>query len=445
MRISDLIKMGFRNLFRRKARTALTVVGVVIGTVSIIVMVSVGVGMNKNFEESVMQNGNFNIIRIISNGYVWDVGSDSGKQIDQKIDMELVERLKQLDHVKGVIPYRSTYVELSTSKHINGAELCVVDFDQIQNFGFPPVVSGVAPSAQNREVVLCGPNVARYFQKKNSRNWEPVELDMTRERVKISRFYDYYYETAEGKKQFTVNLAGKIGMLKEGTNYDYSMYIDAQYFEKIMKEYGKTLKMSDRKALMKDLKQIKEIHICVDNMKNITAVQDTIKEMGYEAQCDMDYIRPMQETANMLEMILGCIGGVSMLVSAISIANTMIMSIYERTKEIGVMKVLGCYVRDVKKLFLFEAGCIGCLGGTLGIGLSYIAAWAINKYGAPVFQKLMDGGMMMMSEGSKYAYIPLWLPLVALAFAVFIGVVSGYYPARRATKISAIEAMKTEG
>ena len=147
----------------------------------------------------------------------------------------------------------------------------------------------------------------------------------------------------------------------------------------------------------------------------------------------------------MLQLVLGCIGGVSMLVSAISIANTMIMSIYERTKEIGVMKVLGCYVRDIKKLFLFESAMIGFIGGIFGIGCSYLASWAINKYGGPIFQSIMQNNYMYDSTTTEFSMIPLWLPVVALLFAMCVGVISGYYPARRATRISAIEAMKTEG
>ena len=133
-----------------------------------------------------------------------------------------------------------------------------------------------------------------------------------------------------------------------------------------------------------------------------------------------------------------------MLVSAISIANTMIMSIYERTKEIGIMKVLGCVVTDIKKLFLLEAGTIGAIGGVLGIGLSYLLSYLLNHYGGPTIGASM--GLPLEEDGSMtLSVIPIWLSLLALGFAFLVGVISGYFPARRATKISAIEAMKSEG
>ena len=114
------------------------------------------------------------------------------------------------------------------------------------------------------------------------------------------------------------------------------------------------------------------------------------------------------------------------------------MSIYERTKEIGVMKVLGCLISDIRKLFLFEASMIGFFGGMCGIGLSYLASYLLNKYGGQIGNAL--GGLG--SGGGKISVIPLWLVLLALGFSVLVGIISGYYPARRATKIKALEAMR---
>ena len=145
-------------------------------------------------------------------------------------------------------------------------------------------------------------------------------------------------------------------------------------------------------------------------------------------------------------LIVGAIGGVAMLVSAINIANTMIMSIYERTREIGIMKVLGCKVGDVKKLFLFEAGLIGFIGGSVGVGLSFIVSWLMNKYGGYIFSGLMGGGMYYGEQTAQTAMsvIPFWLPFFAAGFGILVGLISGFFPALRATRISAIEAMKNE-
>ena len=123
----------------------------------------------------------------------------------------------------------------------------------------------------------------------------------------------------------------------------------------------------------------------------------------------------------------------------------MIMSISERTREIGIMKALGCYVKDVRAIFLMEAGCIGLIGGVLGIVISEIISIAMNllQGGAQItgFQEALQ---KLRDVGSRISVIPPWLLVFALIFSVFIGVGSGYYPANKAVRISALEAIKHE-
>jgi ABC-type antimicrobial peptide transport system permease subunit len=180
-------------------------------------------------------------------------------------------------------------------------------------------------------------------------------------------------------------------------------------------------------------------------VNNVEGVQDAITELGFQSYSMMQYLLPLKKASETLQMVLGALGAVAMVVSAISIANTMVMSIYERTKEIGIMKVLGCTIKDIRKLFLFEAGMIGLFGGIIGIALGYISSWCINKFGAPVFGSLMSGNYMYDMTNTKFSIIPIYLPLISLAISISVGLLSGYFPARRATQISAIEAMKTEG
>ncbi|MBP5750061.1 MAG: FtsX-like permease family protein, partial [Firmicutes bacterium] len=132
------------------------------------------------------------------------------------------------------------------------------------------------------------------------------------------------------------------------------------------------------------------------------------------------------------------IGGISLLVAAIGIANTLIMSLYERTREISVMKVIGASLKDIRKMFQLEAGMIGFGGGVIGILLSYGISYVMNHFLAGTIAGAI-GGM-----GSKVSVIPWWLTLAALAFATFIGVISGYSPAQRAMNMSVLEGLKNE-
>ena len=149
----------------------------------------------------------------------------------------------------------------------------------------------------------------------------------------------------------------------------------------------------------------------------------------------------MQGELGVVQMVLGCLAAISLLVAAIGITNTMIMSIYERTREIGIMKVLGCFISNIRVVFLMEAGMIGLLGGAIGTVISYIISAVMNTLGSDTFANMFG----IYTDGSSpISIIPIWLVLLALAFSTIIGLISGFYPANRAVKISALEAIKNE-
>ena len=120
---------------------------------------------------------------------------------------------------------------------------------------------------------------------------------------------------------------------------------------------------------------------------------------------------------------------------AIGIANTMMMSIYERTKEIGVIKVLGCSLKNIKQMFLIEAAFIGLLGGIVGNMVSFAMSGAINMVTAQSSALGVEGNI---------SYIPVWLVLISLGFAMLVGMVAGYFPALRAMRLSPLAAIRSE-
>ncbi|BCK01113.1 ABC transporter permease [Anaerocolumna chitinilytica] len=445
MKISDLIKIGLRNLKRRKARTTLTVMGVVIGTISIVVMISIGIGMKKNYTQQVMEYGSLTSINVSSTGgYVDDKGNYVSVKADPMNDA-LVEQIRALPHVKSVVPIILTNIFLYSGKYENNIQLYVIDSSYITGMDFPGLTAGSLPSPTDYRVIVFGSDSLSNFYNPNSRNYSAKQVDITKEKISVG-FNPYQYQMDEKKKPLRVKVE-QYGFLQKSNNFefDYNAYMDINYFRYLYNKYVNTLKTTERKKALTAVANYTNLKVTVDNFKNVEDVQSAIDKMGYQTDSLAKLMKPMLSTANMLQIVLGAIGAISMLVSAINIANTMIMSIYERTKEIGIMKVLGCLVRDVKKLFLFEAAMIGLIGGIIGIILSYITSWAINKFGGPLFQALMSANYMYNPENSKFSIIPLWLPLIAAGLAIMVGVVSGYYPASRATKISAIEAMKTEG
>ncbi len=260
-------------------------------------------------------------------------------------------------------------------------------------------------------------------------NESPV--DLMNDKIKIT--FDDMWDEETTPKYDKLSVAG---ILEESNSeMGYTVFGNLEQVKKWYKEKQKNNNHSSNEK--KSEMTYENIWVSVDDIKYVSEVQDQIKALGFGCYSLADELNSMQETSNMLQLILGGIGAVSLLVSAIGIANTMIMSIYERTKEIGVMKVLGCLVTDIRKLFLFEASIIGFIGGIVGIGFSYLISFILNKY-APQIGSALD-----MGTGADISVIPLWLSICAVIFAIIIGIISGFYPAKRATKISALEAMRS--
>ncbi|MBR6474212.1 MAG: ABC transporter permease [Lachnospiraceae bacterium] len=446
MRFIDLIKMGARNLLRRKARTLLTVIGVIIGTISIVVMISIGIGMNRSFEESIMENGSMTVIQVSAYSYYQD---DDGNWTEKKQELndKTIKQLKEIEHVKCVTPIIYGDAQLVAKKNYQSwLNLMVMDMDCYEEFGYPALEDGTYPNkANSKDAVYFGSQMYLSFGYFNGSRYVEKEIDFDRDKVELQF---QRYEPNPKKKPFSYQLKNIQHIAQSDSGYsmaDYYAFMDIDTYYDLYEKYANTLKLNDRKKALEELKTYQNIMINVDNMNNVTDVQDEIEKLGLKSESEMQYIKPMQDTAKMLELILGAIGGVAMLVSAINIANTMIMSIYERTREIGIMKVLGCKVGDVKKLFLFEAGLMGFIGGTIGVGLSYIVSWLMNKYGGDIFSGLMGGGYYGgTTSSSAMSIIPFWLPFFAAGFGILVGLISGFFPALRATRISAIEAMKNE-
>jgi ABC-type antimicrobial peptide transport system permease subunit len=227
-------------------------------------------------------------------------------------------------------------------------------------------------------------------------------------------------------------------------NYAWDIFMDYETFERLKADFDRKNRTDQNNSggrdrnKNEDKNKYDEMKVSVDNVKNVQDVQEQIKAMGFEAYSLTDALENMKQTSSLIQAILGGIGAVSLFVAAIGITNTMVMSIYERTKEIGVMKVIGAQLKDIKRLFLFEAAMLGFIGGVFGIGLSYGISAIINKVVAGM------GGEMGYVGAQILSYIPIWLTLAGLGFSTLIGLIAGYYPAVRATKLSALEAIRTE-
>ena len=436
MRFFDLLTMSVNNLKRRKLRTVLTVLGVTIGTASIVVMVSLGIGLKEMTVEQYASYGSLTRIEVNSS-YGWVGDQDESSFL---VD-ETVETFKRIPHVKSVSPVLSTYVNLRQGVYTSGTRLMGVSSETLKEI---ELSQGTLPSGDtNTMELVVGNMVARdFYNSKTGRGyWDTGEMPDVD--LYNSPFFITFQNTGNknGKqKKYVFPVSGMVkGEPDEYNEYSYGLFTDIEQLKAQLKRvYRKTTipgQPTNKKGKPYNYFIYDTVYVYVDEMDNVLDVQKSITDMGYQAYSSMQWLEQAQEQTDMIQAVLGGIGAVSMFVAAISIANTMMMSIYERTKEIGVLKVLGCSLGSIRNMFLIEAGFIGFIGGGVGLGLSYGVSYLVNRF---------LGGALMGMENGDISRIPPWLSGVAVVFAIIIGMLAGLFPAIRAMKLSPLAAIRNE-
>lgn len=465
MKTKDLILMSLRNLNRRKLRTFLTVLGVVIGSISIIMMISLGFGMTDSTKKQLASAGSLTQIDIYPANIYVGIDEEDGKKkkTDKvaKLDDATVEKLKKIPHVEAVLATEQFEAQINVKNLQGYASIVGVDPVEYAKFDIK-LDSGRMLQEGDVNQVVMGRDVLRWLsnpQRPRMGASQQEERDPLTTKMFLTLnqagSYDPDGKSNEANKPKQKYQIEAVGVFRDDdyeNNYYIVMPID--YLRK-MKKDAKKLQAGNRQNGYNDYmfggRQDKEnkynnIKVKVDNVDNVQKVQEQIEAMGLKPHSLNDILVEINNSSKTQRLILGGIGAVSLLVAAIGISNTMVMSIYERTKEIGVMKVIGASVSDIKKMFLTESAFIGLLGGLIGIVLSYAISALINylgvKYGFAA--NMAGGGFSPDFDPSqlKMSIIPAWLALASLVFSALIGIVSGYFPAKKATKLSALEAMR---
>lgn len=464
MKISDMILMCLRNLWRRKGRTLLTVIGVIIGCCAIIVMISLGLGMNAAMDNMLSTWGDLNAVTIYNyRNYDYIVSDSGGAGGEQPaLNDEALAMLREIEHVETVFPkieVSSEYVTLSAGRNgryrASWMQIYGVDFSTLSKMGYAPE-SGELPTGEEGEhIIVFGNESAYQFRdtKKKGQNaytWKQPLAD--------GSFSQPFFDPMTENIQLYVNNTKKPNsdggyqsggrayefklicptVLQPDNNWEtvYSVMIDMELAKQLINSYNRLNSVKNAKE-----PEYSQVKIWVDDINNVDKVQEQVEAYGFNASSMASIRQEMQGQLGVIQMVLGCLAAISLLVAAIGITNTMIMSIYERTREIGVMKVLGCFISNIRVVFLMEAGMIGLLGGIIGTVISFIISAVMNSLGGTTFSQMFG----FYSDGSTpVSIIPLWLVLLALAFSTAVGLVSGFYPANKAVKISALEAIRSE-
>lgn len=461
MKFPDLLIMSMNNLRRRKLRTVLTVLGVIIGTAAIVVMVSLGIGLNEMTMEQIASWGSLTTIEVYSQssgGGMQMMGAAMSSQNSESepnyITDNVIDNFKRIPHVTGVSPvlnmnvvmrqgaYISTYVQLKgvSQSYLEQLELAEGRLPQPGELG-----------------LVFGNGVIRDFTnaKTGKGYWDTGEMPdvdpMGKPMFVIFDMDAYYQSQGSGSssdgtpvkppKKYMIETTGMLAGGENGySNYSWYVFTDIDGLKAQLKKVFKKGTPIPGQPTNKKGKPLNELvynsaEVFVDDMENVTQVQEQLAAMGYQVNSQMDFLESSRQQSNMVQAVLGGIGAVSLFVAAIGIANTMMMSIYERTKEIGVMKVLGCDMGNIRNMFLIESGFIGFMGGTIGVALSYGVSAIVNRF------VNMSQSMGLSGDLSR---IPSWLSMAAIGFAVFVGMAAGFMPAVRAMKLSPLAAIRNE-
>ena len=466
MKISDEISLSARNLLRRKGRTALTLVGVVIGTCMVVLMISLGIAQTKTNEEMLQSWGDLTQVQIY--GYGMMMGSD-GKPL--YLDDAAIASIKQIPHVAAATPYAQAYnLEGEITAGRNGRytsdiyNLIGIDPTALEPMGFA-LQSGSWPTntpaseKATKLQVLVGSSTGYNFQDSrksyNSPKRYRYEGQTDANGKELPPFVDI------DKDKMTLTIKTGEGSTEKSRSWELEIVgvLEPDGAKGYWTQSGIVLRIQDMKMLQKlynDMTKTKEesksydqVYVKVDDLSNVTDVETAIHELGFTNTYSMNQQREeMQKQVMNSQMIFGGIAAVSLLVAAINIINTMTMAIYERTREIGVMKVLGCELGNIRTMFLLESSTIGFIGGLIGLGISLIASFVLNNLSTLGqgldLSGLMGGGYYMGGGGGTISIIPPWLMLAALVFATLVGLVAGILPANKAVKISALEAIRHE-
>lgn len=507
MKISDILGMSLTNLWRRKTRTVLTILGVIIGTASIVVMLSLGIGLKQAMLDQIGTAGGLTEILVYSDG---DTGADNLLLGD-----DTISTFMEIEHVEKVEPqllynmpvqagkYEGYFTIVGVSQEFlseielgegevpqrGGGTLGLIVGNQVIT-DFYDATTGEYPYWENEELpnidLMNTPLIGGIEVDTSNADGTDVDTDTSDDYVDttfsdseddfddeddlsddfddglsdisddfdeaVSSFddfddeYDYDVESysyfTNSMKRIQLKVAGvTAGDVDDYTEYSYYCYADMDSLKAFFRQNYSLNDVIPGQPTDKTGKPYRDLKytqfmVKVDDSANVEEVLQTIQDMGYRGEANKEWLEEIEKEFMIIEAVLGGIGAVAMLVAAISIANTMTMSTYERTKEIGIMKVLGCSLSNIRSMFLSEAAFIGFLGGVAGLILSYVLSLLLNKVAPAV--------MSDFTEGTRISLIPLWLSLLAVVFATLIGMIAGFFPAQRATKLSPLAAIRNE-
>jgi putative ABC transport system permease protein len=438
MKLADIFKLSLNSLTHRGLRSWLTILGIIIGVAAVIAMLSIGAGMSQNVQSRL---GGFGAdVLTVSAGQERAYGpqgtfsnrfepgnmqfgrSTSSNSSDSSSEPTLTDTdlnaILSADGVKaatGIVSGRAeiSYLSQSVSATVEGVDPTVwntMTTSEIETGRFLESGDGMG--------VLIGSSVASGMFDQNITVDTPMLI---------------------GGKTFNV-----IGVLKEsGTGGfggdDRTVFLTMGSARDILTSIDQSAYSSIQVKVMDTNQVDAAISSVTNSLLSSRGVTSDTQDFTVTSPTSM--LETITSTMQTMTFFLTGIAAVSLLVGAIGIANTMFMSVMERTRLIGILKSLGTKNSEIMKLFIAESGIIGLTGGLLGVFLGFIVVGIISEVG---FNLMGLGARMGGGASTSVAVVTPELVLFALAFSTVIGIVSGLIPARKAASLQIVEAMRSE-
>lgn len=414
MKFIEFFNIAIRSLLGNKLRSALTMLGMIIGVGAVIVLMSVGAGLQNMITSTFEELGSNLLFVTPSNPEAPGIAAMTPGYATASLTMDDAEAMRDIRSVIAINPTNENFVKLivgneSTTAVIEGT---TPEFQQLYDF---EIASGQFISevniARRDMVVVLGSKTAEDLFGSD---------DAVGKRVKIR------------DKRFTV-----IGVLEPRGMSSFGFSWDEMVITPITTYQARLFSQSTpsgEDAVQSIVVQAASAEV----MDEVTEEIETILRKRHRIDADEDddfAVVSMEQMLGTFETItlaltvfLGLIGGISLLVGSIGIMNIMLVSVTERTREIGLRKAIGAKRRDILLQFLLEAAMLSLVGGAVGLTGAWLVAQGIS---------LIDLGGFSIN-----AVVSPLIVTVAVLVSVFIGLASGIYPAMRAARLNPIDALR---
>jgi putative ABC transport system permease protein len=463
MRISDYIGQACGNLWKKKLRTFLTTSGVVIGVGALVSMLAFGQGIQRNITDQFKKLDLFNYINVFAGGgpdrpgESSDPDEDGGRRAEHRrrrgrrvpdanqpgprLDAQALERMREIDGVEAAFPEMRFPAQIRLGGKEQFTLVQVLPADVCRS-GLITLRSGTCYASNEPNELVISDSLLRRLDVKDPETAPGMKIEVATLTLDFSFTHLLQMVFVSGGQAlpfarenyaFTVvGVAGRMGFM--GPLPMQSDVLIPPGAAAKMRKLSLT-SVWDLFAPSGGTASYSAVTVKVKSPQDVEPVKKEIESQGFRTFALMDQLGQMRIGFLIMDMILVAVGMIGITVASLGIVNTMVMSILERYREIGIMKAVGATDGDVQRIFLFESGAIGLLGGLFGLTLGWGVSTIINE----VINVLM---MRQSAPRMEYFSFPWWLCLGAIAFSILVSLIAGVYPTRRAARVDPVVALR---